>query len=98
MNTASFVVLLGVTMRQIAYVISKDGVLATTHELTAVHMHEQLLMNVISPQLLCTELLMKFLDTPAQNSSGWCISLWSATVKHTHLPTRCCCLQRSHRW
>lgn len=65
-NTASFVALLGAATPQLAYTASKGGVLAMTRELAVIHARESIRVNVLCPGPLCTELLMKFLDTDAK--------------------------------
>lgn len=65
-NTASFVALLGAATPQVAYTASKGAVLALTRELAVVHARENIRVNALCPGPLHTELLMKFLDTPAK--------------------------------
>ncbi len=65
-NTASFVALLGAATPQIAYTASKGAVLALTRELAVIHARENIRVNALCPGPLRTELLMKFLDTPAK--------------------------------
>jgi NAD(P)-dependent dehydrogenase (short-subunit alcohol dehydrogenase family) len=62
-NTASFVAILGAATPQLAYTASKGGVLALSRELAVVHARENIRVNALCPGPLCTELLMKFLDT-----------------------------------
>ena len=65
-NTASFVALLGSATPQLAYTASKGGVLAMTRELAVVHAKEGIRINALCPGPLKTEMLMKYLDTPAK--------------------------------
>lgn len=65
-NTASFVALVGAATPQVAYTASKGAVLALTRELAVVHARENIRVNALCPGPLHTELLMKFLDTPAK--------------------------------
>jgi NAD(P)-dependent dehydrogenase (short-subunit alcohol dehydrogenase family) len=62
-NTASFVALMGAATPQLAYTVSKGGVLAMTRELAVVHARENIRVNALCPGPLRTELLMSFLDT-----------------------------------
>ncbi|GAC1639015.1 MAG: 3-oxoacyl-ACP reductase [Herpetosiphon sp.] len=65
-NTASFVALLGAATPQLAYTASKGGVLSMTRELATIHAREGIRVNALCPGPLRTELLMKYLDTPAK--------------------------------
>jgi NAD(P)-dependent dehydrogenase (short-subunit alcohol dehydrogenase family) len=65
-NTASFVAFLGAATPQIAYTASKGGVVAMTRELAVIHAREGIRVNALCPGPLKTELLMKFLNTPAK--------------------------------
>lgn len=65
-NTASFVAVLGAATSQVAYTASKGAVLAFTRELAVRHARENIRANALCPGPLRTELLMKFLDTPAK--------------------------------
>lgn len=65
-NTASFVALLGAATPQLAYTASKGAVLAMTRELAVIHAREGIRVNALCPGPLNTELLMKYLDTPAK--------------------------------
>ncbi len=62
-NTASFVALLGAATPQLAYITSKGGVLALTHELAVIHARENIRVNALCHGPLRTELLMKYLDS-----------------------------------
>lgn len=62
-NTASFVAILGAATPQVAYTASKGAVLALTRELAVIHARENIRVNALCPGPLCTELLMKFLNT-----------------------------------
>ena len=65
-NTASFVALLGAATPQLAYTASKGAVLAMTRELAVIHARENIRINALCPGPLHTELLMKYLNTPAK--------------------------------
>ena len=68
-NTASFVAVLGAATPQIAYTASKGAVLALTRELAVVHARENIRVNALCPGPLKTEMLMKFLDTEAEEAT-----------------------------
>jgi NAD(P)-dependent dehydrogenase (short-subunit alcohol dehydrogenase family) len=63
-NTASFVAHVGAATPQLAYTASKGAVLSMTRELATIHARENIRVNALCPGPLCTELLMKYLDTP----------------------------------
>lgn len=65
-NTASFVALVGAATPQLAYTASKGAVLSMTRELAVIHAREGIRVNALCPGPLNTELLMKYLDTPAK--------------------------------
>ena len=65
-NTASFVAILGAATPQLAYTSSKGAVLSMTRELAAIHAREGIRVNALCPGPLNTELLQKYLDTPAK--------------------------------
>ncbi len=65
-NTASFVAYLGAATPQLAYTVSKGGVVALTRELAVIHAREKIRVNALCPGPLKTELLMKFLNTEAK--------------------------------
>ena len=67
-NTASFVALLGAATPQLAYTASKGAVLSMTRELATIHARENIRVNALCPGPLRTELLMKYLDTPAKKN------------------------------
>ena len=65
-NTASFVAFLGAATPQLAYTASKGGVVSMTRELAVIHAREGIRVNALCPGPLKTELLMRFLNTPAK--------------------------------
>ena len=65
-NTAWFVALVGAATPQLAYTASKGAVLSMTRELAVIHAREGIRVNALCPGPLNTELLMKYLDTPAK--------------------------------